>query len=204
MADKHQMNVAAFDAAFANVLETLAGSERITKETLKTVSRDVLCIWHQTGNVGYANKLLLVLTPINKKVAVAFFKRFSGYSFDDTSGMFTKKSKKRYEDAHKDCMEALDDPHFNIWTWADRHIEVQPKAFSLDSVNKYYVSALKQAQGAGLTQADVIRAIFSAGVEPSAVVAAFNEMAFKDAEGDTVEIPQVFGEVQQPAEESPL
>lgn len=192
----------AFENAFNKALSSIGDAERVTKEALKTLSRDVLEAWHATGNVAYANKLLLVLTPVNKKVSVAFFKRFSGYSFDDVQGMFTKKSKKRYEQAHKDCMEALTDPHFNIWTWADRHIEVTPKEFDVSAVTKYMTSTLKKAEGNGLTQVDVIRAIFKAGIEPAAIVEAFNEMAFKDTDGDEVEIPAVFGPAKAPAGEA--
>lgn len=197
-------NKNAFEALFVQALEALAGSERITKETLKTLSRDVLEAWHATGNVAYANKLLLVLTPVNKKVAIAFFKTFSGYSFDDVQGMFTKKSKKRYENAHKMFMESFADPHWNIWTWAERNIEVQQKAFDLEAVKKYFVNAVKKAEGNGLTQTDVIKQIFAAGVTPAAIVQAFNEMAFEDADGDVVEIPAVFGDAPAPVGEAPM
>lgn len=194
-----------FEASFADALVRLAASEKVTKEDLKNLSRSVLEAWHATGQVVYANKLLMVLSPMNKKVAVVFFKRLSGYSYDETQGMFTKKSKKRYEDAHAECVEFLADPHNNIWTWAERHIEVTPKAFELDAITKYFNGAFKKAQGAGLSQSDVLRAVFKAGVEPGALVAAFNEMAFKDAEGDTVEIPlEMFAAEKAPTADAPL
>ena len=86
----------AFEVAFASALVRLAASEKVTKEDLKTLSRSVLEAWHATGNVSYANKLLAVLSPVNKKTCVVFFRHFSGFSFDEVQGMFTGKSKKRY------------------------------------------------------------------------------------------------------------
>lgn len=194
-----------FEVSFADALLRLAASEKVTKEDLKVLSRNVLEAWHATGQVVYANKLLMVLSPVNKKVAVVFFKRFSGYSFDEVQGMFTGKSKKRYEQAALDCVEFLADPHNNIWTWADRHVEIQAKDFELGAVTKYITSTLKKAAGVGLSQSDVLRAVFKAGVEPSALVAAFNEMAFQDKEGDTVEIPaEMFEPVKAPMGDAPL
>lgn len=194
-----------FEASFADALMRLAASEKVTKEDLKILSRTVLEAWHATGQVVYANKLLMVLSPVNKKVAVVFFKRLSGYSFDETQGMFTGKSKKRYEAAHAEFVEFFADPHNNIWTWADRHVEIQTKAFELDAVTKYFNGAFKKAQGVGLSQADVLRAVFKAGVEPGALVEAFNQMAFKDVEGSEVEIPaEMFTPAKAPVGDSPM
>jgi hypothetical protein len=181
--NKHQLIVNAFEASFADAIVKLATSEKVSKETLKTISREVLIVWHQTGHVQYANKLLAVLSPMNKKACVVFFKHFSGYSFDDVAGVFTKKSKKRYDKAHAECMEALDDPHFNVWTWAERHIEVTHKPFDVDSVTKYFTSTLKKALGAGVSQKDVLKAVFKAGVDPDVLIEAFEAMCTLDDAG---------------------
>ena len=187
-------NKLAFEAAFTTSIVALATSEKVTRVELATLSRTVLEAWHAVGNVDYANKLLTVLTPVNRKVAVVFFKHFSGFSYDDALGMFTKKSKKRYESAAKECVTWLEDPLNNIWTWAGRNIEIEQKKFDADAITKYMTSALKKAAGAGMSQADVMRAIFKAGIQPAALIEAFNAMEYKAKDGDVVEIPaDVFG-----------
>lgn len=171
-----------FEASFEKALAAIAGAERVTKEQLRDVSRTVLEAWHITGNVEYANKLIGVLTPVNRKVAVAFFTHFSGFSYNETLARFSGKSKKRYAEAHKLCMEFLEDPLNNIWTWADRNIEIKQKDFDIEAVTKYITHALKKAQGVGLSQTDVLKAVFKGGVEPDAVLAVFDEMGLEFGE----------------------
>ncbi len=60
---------AVFNAAFEAAIIVLAGAEKITKETLKDLSRTVLVAHHATEDIGYINRLVDVLTPVNKKVA---------------------------------------------------------------------------------------------------------------------------------------
>lgn len=174
-----------FELAFSEALIRLATSEKVTKEDLKILSRSVLEAWHTTGNVSYVNKLLAVLSPMNKKTCVVFFRHFSGFSFDEVQGMFTGKSKKRYEQAHADCVEFLSDPHNNLWTWAERHIEIEKKDFDISAVKKYIAGALKKAQGVGLSQNDILKAVFAGGVEPQAVITVFEEMGIEFAEVET-------------------
>lgn len=165
-----EFNKQAFEQAFETTINKLADSEKVTKGELKTVSRSILVATHTTGQVLYMNKLIAVLTPVNKKVAVAFLKCFTGYVYDDVMNMFTKKSKKKYEQAVKDYEEFMADPHANIWTWADKHIEVTHKPFSLDKVTHYMTKALKDAQGVGLSDVDIIKAVLKAGITANAML----------------------------------
>lgn len=169
---------AAFEVAFSTSIIALIGSEKVTKAQLQVCSRTVLEAVHATGDIGYANRLVDVLTPINKKVGTVFFKRFTGFSFDDKLGMFTKKSKKRYEQAHKDSMEFLDDPLNNIWSWAERNIEVTPKEFTLDAVTKGIEGYLKKANANGIEQADVMRAIIKGGITADAILAIMGDIGY--------------------------
>lgn len=180
---------ATFEKSFSAAIETLIASENVTKKELRTLSRTVLEAWHITGNVAYANRLLKALTPINKKAAIVFFKHFSGYSFDEALFEFTGKSKKRYDKAHALAMEFLADPHQNIWTWAERNIEVSPKAFDLKDFGKYITRSLEKAAGVGLTQADILKEVFKAGVNPECVIQVMDELGFEfDVEAEPQKI----------------
>lgn len=167
-----------FEKSFASAIEKLAVSEAVTKRELRDLSRTVLEAWHATGNVVYANKLLGVLSPMNKKTAIVFFKHFSGFHFDDVMGAFDHKSKKRYDAAHADCVKFLADPNQNIWSWAERHIEVEQKPFDVKSIEKYMTVAIKNAAGVGKTQVDVLKAVFKAGIDPACILQVMDEMGW--------------------------
>lgn len=174
----HAFNKAKFEAAFALSVIALATSERVTKAELQVQSRAVLEAVHITGDIGYANRLIEVLTPVNKKTAVVYFKHFAGFSFDDNLGIFTKKSKKRYDAAHKESLTFLEDPLNNIWTWAARNLVVEHKPFSLDSVTSNVKLYLQKAKDNGLTDKDVMRAIIKGGISADCIIAIMDELGY--------------------------
>lgn len=167
-------NKQAFDASFPKDLATLAKSEKVTKETLRELSRNVLAAHHQTQDVSYMNKLIAVLTPVNRKVASLFFAEFSG--FRQTDGVFTKKDKANYDKAHETAIMFLEDPLNNIWTWAEREVAVDKKEFDIGQVTKAIERFNKKATDNGMTQADVLRAILKAGFEMDTLLAVMGEM----------------------------
>ncbi len=170
---------ATFEKQFAASIEKLANSENVTRKELKELSRTILEAWHATGNVIYVNRLLKVLTPINKKTTIVFFKHFGGFSFDDVMGEFTHKSKKRYNQAADLSLKFLQDPNNNIWSWAERHIEVEQKAFNIENVEKFMTRAIKQAAGVGLSQVDLLKAVFKAGIDPQCIVEVMDQLGYE-------------------------
>ena len=160
MFDKNQ-----FDAAYKANVEKLAASEKITKELLRSMSRDVLEAHHETGDVAYINGLLGVLTPINRKVCVLFYKEFSGHLFSEDTKLFGKKDKKRYDDARKKSFDRLEDPNFNVFSWSDMHVEIEKKPFTLGKLQQQMSSLVKKAEENKISHADIIRAMFANGIE---------------------------------------
>lgn len=170
-----QFNSAAFKASFIESIDALLQSEQVTKRELQALSRTTLEALHEgdegvKGDIAYINRLIGVLTPVNKKVARLFFREFSGFKFDEVTNTFTVKNKKTYADAANKAMEFMADPHQNIWTWAERNVEVEKKDFDLEQVKKAFAGWVKKAQKENLTQKDVLRAIFSEGVELETIV----------------------------------
>lgn len=163
-----------FVASFNKSLKALKASEKTTKEQLSVLSRTVLEASIETGDVAYINAIMNVLTPVNRKVSAAFFQEFSGFTFKE--GMATGKSKKQWDKCVIAAKEALEDPHFNIWTWAERNIEVEKKEFSLDQVTKAFEGFTKKAVNNGLTQKDVLKAILGKGVELDTLIALMGEL----------------------------
>lgn len=169
-------NRVAFEAAFNESLEAIRNSEQITKRELRALSRTVLEATHATGDILFVNNLVAVLTPVNKKVANLYFKEFTGFTFDEATMRFTKKSKKRYEQAALSSVEFLADPLNNIWSWAERNVEVEKKDFDLEQVTKAFQTFVKKAMKENLTQKDVLKAVLKAGVEADTIIELMGEM----------------------------
>lgn len=187
----------AFEKALTRALKLLAHSERVTKEQLRVLSRTVLEAHHATEDVGYVNRLIEVLTPVNRKVAVKYFEHFGGFHFDDALARFTKKSKKRYMEADALATVFLEDPLNNIWSWADRNIEITKKDFELSQVTAAMGTYLKKAKKAGISQADLMKAVIAAGIEADTVIAMLDTLG-DDTDKIVSQVVNHFGmEVQE-------
>lgn len=171
MFDKNQ-----FDAAYKANVKKLAASEKITKELLRSMSRDVLEAHHATGDVAYINGVIAVLSPMNKKVCILFYNEFSGHTCNE-DGVFGKKEKKRYDDAKKKSFDRLEDPNFNVFSWAERNVEVERKPFTLGKLQQQMGSLVKKAEENKISHADIIRALFANGVEVNEFLKVVEHMA---------------------------
>ena len=174
-----------FDKEFNRRIGQLGKAEASVRAELNVLSRGVLEAVHATEQIGYVNQLLAVLTPVNRKAAVVFFKHFAGFHYDEATRMFTKKSKKRYEQAHKNAMEFLQDPNNNMFSWAERHIEVEQKPFDqasfLKAQHKAFIRAVQQAKDNGVDQKELFTAMFKPqegkpGLDVNALVAVLEAM----------------------------
>lgn len=162
----------------------VAEAERITKPLLSELSREILEVVlinsgkevaegeavKGTEDSRTINELLDVLTPVNKRACILFFKHFAPFMIATNEAgefqSFGKKNKKAWEEKVKDVEDFLNDPHNNIWTWSDRNIEMEQKPFDVKKVTKVIESALKKAN-----KGDVIRAIMAGGLELADILA---------------------------------
>lgn len=175
-----KFDMIAFNASLAVTLPQLQDAEKITKETLKTLSREMLDAVHVGGDIQPVNRLLDVLTPMNRRACVLFFQHFSGHFYSEKDEKFGKRDKPNYEAKYKLADEFLDDPLNNIWSWAAREIEMEAKPFTMLKVSKMVESMLKKADKAGFKQDDVFKAMLAGGLELDTIHAIMEEMA--DAE----------------------
>lgn len=175
-----------FEKTFNASIRKLTASEGISKDMLKALSRSVIEAHHATGNNGYINKLIAVLSPMNKKACIVFFKHFSGYHYDEEACLFVGKRKKRYDAAHKESMEFLQDPNNNLWSWAERHIEVEQKPFNPESFKasfkKSFEMNLQKARDNGISQSDMLKLVLQAGVEINTLIDLMGEMELVNVE----------------------
>jgi hypothetical protein len=178
---KAGFNRAGFEATFNKSLRKLGAAERVTKELLRELSRSVLEAHHATENVGYINTLISTLTPINRKTAILFFKEFSGFKWSEETLTFSNKDKKRYEGKCAMSDRFLQDPNNNIWSWAERHVEVEkkPAAFLCDMIKERAKAWHERAKKEHISDADLLVAFFSGGIDPSAVVQALDKLGYE-------------------------
>lgn len=181
--------IKSFDAA----LEILGQAERVTKEQLRVLSRDLLGALighpdydeHLIGDAQFINRTLAVLTPMNKKTAILYFKEFTGFHFDESTNQFTKKIQKD-KDKHAEKVRLfLEDPLNNIWSWADKHVKVEKQPFSMERVTKIIEKAREETGG---DDAAVIRAVFEGGISFEAVLLVMEEMGKEAHAGEVVDV----------------
>lgn len=166
----------AFDVQFDNAIDTLTTSEKTTKQILRDLSRTVLEVLFFTEDIGYVNRTIQSLSPVNKRVAIEYFKAFSGFTFNKEANAFGKKNKKQFEEIKATALEFLTDPHNNIWTWAEVNVEIAAKPFDIHAVSKYFSNAIKKAEKAGYSDVDVLAQVFASGIDISAITAAMQKL----------------------------
>ena len=108
-------------------IEKLAVSEKITKALLIELSRVILAYVYETGDVTPTNRLINVLTPMNKRTAILYFKEFLSFRFDDVQGTFGKKNKKTFDKKNELVTIFLLDEENNIFTWAEENVQIEAK-----------------------------------------------------------------------------
>ena len=174
-----------FEKSFKDGIAKLGKAEGLVRQQVNVLSRSVLEAIHATEQIGYVNQMLAVLTPVNRKAAVVFFKHFTGFHYDEATKMFTKKSKKRYDKAHADALAFLEDPLNNMFSWCERHIEVEQKPFDATSFlkgqHKTFVRAIQLARDNGVSQKELFEQMFKPeegkpGIDVEALVAVLASM----------------------------
>ena len=178
-------------AHIANIntkIDSIESAEKITKVVLSELSREILeyiCIDTADGKASedsqVANRLIGVLTPINKKIAIEFFRKILPFHVTrDEEGTFVsfgKKDKKAWEKKVDYIKEFLADPHQNIWTWADRNIELVAKPMDFAKLNQAMGQLIKKADKANLGHNNIVRALLANGVTTDDILATLKAMA---------------------------
>jgi hypothetical protein len=155
-------------------LEKLANAERITKATLAEISRDSLNYVVETADIDYINRVIAVLTPMNKAVAIEFFTHFLPWDVEKTEAgafvRFTTKTKKdkKLRDCAERMKEFLADEHNTIWTWAETNIDIEVKKKDFAGlIVKAITKAMKGDEKSDtdpLTHQEIVKAFFVAGI----------------------------------------
>lgn len=156
---------------FALIAE-LAESEKVTKAKLAQLSRELMVYVMESHDISAANRLIEVLTPVNKKAAIAFLCHFLPWTpelnEDKSFIRFGKmmKGQKAVDKRRKLIIDFIADESNTIWTWAKDNVtvEAKPKDF-FKSVSGAVERALKGDDNTPpLPREDVVKALFAAGM----------------------------------------
>lgn len=173
----HKMHNAIYAA-----IDTLAQAEKITRKVLAELSRDLLIYVPESNDIEAVNRLMNVLTPMNKQAARLYFQHFLPWQAEnDTDGVFQRFGKKLQ--GEKKTQKKLDaivlwlaDESNNIWTWADQNIELKQKDFKA-TVARAIAKALEgdeKTDTPPLDRATLMEAIFEGGVTLEDMLAAID------------------------------
>lgn len=130
----------------------MAAHERDTKAMVSENAMDCLEYLHEHGQAAVCNKMLLALSPANKRAVFAFFKEYSGFIMDKEEGMKKKIVPTRAKDGTIDkdryadsaiAFKEFKEQGSNLWLWFAAYGKKEaPEASPLD-LNK----VAKMAQG---------------------------------------------------------
>ena len=178
-------------------LETIAQSEKITRVELGFMSRELLPYVTESQDIDIVNRLLGVLTPVNRRVCIEYFGHFLPWEKEhDKDDVFLRFGKKMLGDKKLSkkmaaIAEWLADEANNVWTWAEDNIsvEVKKKDFA-GTIVKDIQKALAGDEKSGtdpLTRAEIMSAIFLAGLTIEDMLSACE---VREAEINSVELQQ--------------
>ena len=155
-------------------LEAIASAEKITRVELGHLSRELLTYVVETHDVDIVNRLIGVLTPMNRQTSILFFTHFLPWSVEkdkqDNFNRFGKMSKgeKKLAASHTNIAAFLGDEENNIWTWAAENIEVEQKKKDFAGlIAKSITRALEgdeKTDTPPLARDELMAAIFAGGV----------------------------------------
>lgn len=148
-------------------ITSLQKSEANVRTKLADLSRELLMYVPDSNDIGMVNRLLGVLTPMNKRAACLFFSAFLPWKLDKETALFTSKLKGKGSIEAK--LEAINNflrvEDNTIWTWAEENVKVEakPKNYA-NKIAKTVERALNDEQE-GINHHDVIKAIITGGVD---------------------------------------
>ena len=169
---------------YESLMETIgqvAAAERITKEGLRTLSRDILAyvIDENSEDVRPVNALLgmdgdgkFILTPINWRIAVQYFHHFIAFTsnYDEVKEfavkgkgkrvplVFNKKAKKRWDKSVADIAAWLEDPSNDIWVWSNNaEMDAKPVDYA-KKIQSAITAAMDEGKG-NMSLRDVMAAM---------------------------------------------
>ncbi|MAQ19377.1 MAG: hypothetical protein CMN30_31830 [Sandaracinus sp.] len=155
------------------LIDEIAAAEKITRKKLSILSRDILLYVMESHDIDSVNRLLGVLTPMNKRAAILYFGHFLPWTQEkDKQDVFQRFGKmvkgERKVKAKADAItEWLSDPENNIWLWVEDNVKVDKKKDFAAGVKRAIKQALEgdeKTESEPLTPSQILEAVFESGI----------------------------------------
>ena len=166
-------------------IDALSNSERVTKQTLAELSRDLLAYVMQTQDIATVNRLFTVLTPMNCKSAVIFFRHFLPWKMPENDTVFgeKKKGKKLLANAQEAIDNFLVQDDNNIWTWlSDQGVEPKPRPKNYAQKITNVISKALTDNQEGISELDILSAIVNGGLSVDHIIDQIDKVQIKQKE----------------------
>lgn len=171
------------------LINEIASAEKITKVKLGIISRDLLMYVPDSADIEAVNRLLSILTPMNKRTAILFFSHFLPWDAErNNDGVFQRfgkktKGEKKLTRCANDIKEFLSDESNNIWTWADANVEIESKRKDFAGlITRTIEKALEgdeRSNTPALEREKILEAVFAGGVSIEDMMEAIDVMEAK-------------------------
>lgn len=180
----------------------LVGIEKESKALIAECAVDCLDSLHDNGQTAVCNKLLLALSPANKKVVFAFFREYSGFIMDKEEGMKKKKQPVRAKDgtiekdAYADARISYNEfkeQGSSLWLWyAAWGKQDKPVATPLDlnKVSKTVQGFAEKADKQGIKRIALFNAIIGGVFEAQEVADMLKALALPVKIGEKAAAPR--------------
>ena len=158
-------------------IATIGNGEMSFKAEMGLASRELLIYIRENGDIDAVNRLMAVLTPVNKDKAKQFFNHFLPYTWEMKANRFGAKTKNKDVVSKKDKLtdEFLASKDATIWTWYQDQKANEPVAKPKE-YEKKIEALVKQAIDANkddhIPVSAVIRAVIKAGTSLAEIMAA--------------------------------
>ena len=157
-------------------IATIGNGELSFKQEMGTVSRDILVYIRENGDIDAVNRLMAVLSPINKEKTKQYFNHFLPYTWEMKASRFGSKSKNKDVVTKKEKLadEFLADKAANIWTWIADQNSAEPVAKPKEYEKKIEALVKKAIEDKEehIPVSTIIRAVIKAGASLSEIMAA--------------------------------
>jgi hypothetical protein len=166
-------------------IKKIGNGENTFKQELGVLSRELLDYVPTTGDIDAVNRLIAVLSPLNKEKVTSFFKTFLAHKLD--KGVFGKKSTNKDMVAKRVAAitSFLSVEDNTVWTW----LAEKGKAVKREAKPKALGKAVEKAVEAAISTEDnpdaigmrevlkrTIRACIGSGMKLSEIMTAFEDV----------------------------
>ena len=168
-------------------LDAIANAEKITRAELGHLSREALIYVMDTQDIDFINRLLGVLTKVNRKACIEYFTMFLPWEHEnDKEGNFQRFGKKMLGEKKLAKRRAAMDAWLavetnDLWVWVDLHLTVETKKpdfkARVSSSIKKALEGDEEKDAPPLTALELLVAIFDGGFKLEDMLSASNVWA---------------------------